>query len=182
MKEYIPIYQRKEWVNMHTDIISLIASKINPYLYVELGICNAQTITKVSPFCDRAIGVDIERRSDTDYSTFEFFQMRTDEFFDVAKSQNMFIDMLFIDADHRFEQSLKDFDNFFNLVSDDGLIFLHDTYPKSKYLLDDKFCSDSFKTAWEIRNKRKDNCEIITFPFNPGLSIIRKSRKQLLWL
>jgi predicted O-methyltransferase YrrM len=174
------IIHTTEWIDMHTDVIEFFASKVNPNLYVELGLYKGETINRVAKHAKRSIGVDlISGFSD---KNFEFFQMSTDDYLEILKKENLKIDMLFIDADHSYEQSLKDFDGYFEFVNDDGFIFMHDTYPISEKYLDKGYCGDSYKTAWHIRNNYKEKCEILTIPFHPGLSIIRKSTKQLFWM
>ena len=49
---------------------------------------------------------------------------------------------------------------------------------ESEKYLDKGYCGDSYKTAWHIRNNYKEKCEIVTIPFHPGLSIIKKSIKS----
>ncbi len=43
------------------------------------------------------------------------------------KERHETIDLLWVDGDHSYEGSRRDFNNFSKLISDDGLIFLHDT-------------------------------------------------------
>jgi len=52
----------------------------------------------------------------TDKTT--FYNMTTDECYLKLKEQNLKIDLLFIDANHSKESVKLDFDNYFNLVSD----------------------------------------------------------------
>ena len=46
-----------------------------------------------------------------------------------------------------------------------------------------KFCDDAYKTALHIKQNYIDEWEIVTLPFNPGLSILKKinRNKQILW-
>ena len=89
---------------------------------------------------------------------------------------------MFIDADHKFESSLSDFELILPYVNEDGLIFIHDTYPASVKWTNPGFCGDSYKTAEFIRKNYYDKCEILTLPLHPGISIIRKCTKQMSWL
>jgi len=168
-----------------TDLIHLIeyfASILRPDVYLELGVYKAETISKVSKFTKQAIGVDIIRPQNT--KGFTFYNMSTDVFFQKIDCKEITIpilDMVFIDAYHSHEQSLKDFDNVFKYVSEGGLIFLHDTYPANEALTSQGYCGDAYRTAWEIRMDKKICCEIVTIPASPGMSIVRKSSKQLLW-
>lgn len=173
----------------HTFFINYMAKWIQPNIYLELGVRNSPVLKSMSFLANKCIGVD------TNISTFqkklckddvvELYEMTTDDFFDNIMSQNnknnIKFDMVFIDADHSHQSSMKDFDNVFPYVNDDGFIFLHDTYPIHESYLDPNKCGDSYKTAWYIRQNYADKCEILTIPVQPGLSIVRKSKSQLLW-
>ncbi len=176
------LIHQKEWTDMHTEFLEFFASKLKPDLYIELGLYKAETIRRVSKYSKRSIGIDIEQRWPDYNECFEFYKMTTEEFIPELSMQNLSIDMMFIDADHSHEQSLKDFDNFFPFVKEDGFIFLHDTYPLNESYLNKNLCGDSYKTAWHIRQRYKDKCEIVTFPFQPGLSVVRKCTKQMIWI
>jgi hypothetical protein len=53
-----------------------------------------------------------------------------DAFYDFFVRQDIKIDLLFIDGDHSYEGVKKDFDLYSTIMSDNGLIILHDTDPK----------------------------------------------------
>ena len=108
------------------------------------------------------------------------FIQSTDEFFK-ALPEGIQFDMVFIDAAHESEQVKKDFLNVLPLVIDDGLIFIHDTYPYSDVMTKPHLCNDCWKAAEWI--KQNIDVEIMTLPFNPGLSIIKKMKRdrQLIW-
>lgn len=59
----------------------------------------------------------------------EIWQTSTDEGATQLKNMEIKIDYLHIDADHTFKQSLKDFENYLPLMSEDFIISLHDTCP-----------------------------------------------------
>lgn len=65
--------------------------------------------------------------------------------YDVVKSfQNRRIDMLWIDGDHSYKGCKKDIEDWYHLISKDGLILFHDYYEKSgnikvKKAVDEKF-------------------------------------------
>jgi hypothetical protein len=93
-------------------------------------------------------------------------------------------DSVFIDADHSHEQSLRDFLNVKDRVIEDGFIFLHDTYPYDEIFFDPGACNDVYKTALYIKNHFIDEFEILTFPFNPGVTVVKKMKrnKQLIYV
>jgi len=159
-------------------IIVEIAKNINPKVYLELGAASGGTITQVSKFCGRAIGVDI--REPKIKGSYAFYKMTTDEFFKrVKKNKVMMIpppDLIFIDADHHCEQARKDFYNSLLYLSPRGIIILHDTFPEKKENTVPSLCGTVWKLAAEIRDKKE--FEIFTFPYFPGLSLIKQRRKK----
>ena len=102
----------------------------------------------------------------------EFFQMTTDKFSSNFLPSIKF-NAAFIDADHSSISGFKDFENLYKFLQPGGYIFLHDTYPCVDYLLSPTFCNDCYKTPIKIKKTYSD-IEILTFPFNPGLTIVRK--------
>ena len=62
-----------------------------------------------------------------DYNDIHYIFNLTDDAYPILKSKGITIDYLHVDADHGFEQSFKDFDNYANLLSDRAVISFHDT-------------------------------------------------------
>jgi hypothetical protein len=175
-----PIYRRLtpppyETVN-HTFIIKSLISYINSYnkkgTYIEYGVRCGNNLKEISEVVEYSYGIDILNRPSCLNDNIKFFRGFTDEF---SKNLLPFINFnfAFIDADHKFESCLKDFDNIFKYIQKDGLIFLHDTYPTLEEMLSPIYCNDCYKTPLEIK-KKYTNLELITFPLNPGLTVIRK--------
>lgn len=89
--------------------------------------------------------------------------------------------MLFIDADHKKESVLKDFYNYFPFIKEDGIIFLHDGYPKNIEYTKDGYCSNCYEAIFEL-SKNTTDYEMVTIPLHPGLTICRKRKKQIPWI
>ena len=91
--------------------------------------------------------------------------------------------MIFIDGLHEKSQVYKDFINSKDRIIEDGLIVLHDTYPMDDAMIQPWFCHDAWEAAQKIKKEFRDEFEMITLPFNPGISIMKKMRydKQLTW-
>ncbi len=156
--------------------------KIRPNRYVELGIYKAQTFNLVAPIFKIAHAVDSNPRSESHITAPNaVWHNRTTDSFISTLDKQFVIDMVFIDALHTHDQSLKDFLGIIPFVRPNGLILLHDTYPYKKQLIIHEKCGDVYKTAWTIRNTMKEEFEIVTLPFYFGLSVIRKADKQLMW-
>ena len=94
------------------------------------------------------------------------------------KSEVKKVNLLWIDGDHSYEGSRKDFDNFSPLVADNGLIFLHDTAPCGAGNKQPHWCGVD-KTIEYIKKYRKE-FELINFTptmelrLGAGLAIVKK--------
>lgn len=168
----------------HEDIIVSLAKIFQPRVYVELGLYQCRLFNKMTPYVtEKMFGVDIAKETG-DFmkkaAKAEFFCGSTLEFAKQFKSKNIKIDMLFIDADHSQNSVLQDFQAFFPFVKQDGLIFLHDGYPKNKEFTASGFCGDGYKAIFEL-SKKTEEYEMVTLPMHPGLTICRKRNKQVLW-
>jgi len=151
----------------HSDFIAKIASIYKPNLYLELGLYKGETWKKVSPFCNKMVGVDIVDRQ----LGGEIYIETTDSFFTHFRRN---IDMVFIDADHSFESAKRDFINCYNLLNDGGIIIMHDTDPESDHLFSSGYCGDSYKIVSFLEDNFQ-NVNVLTLPITEaGLSIITK--------
>jgi cephalosporin hydroxylase len=155
---------------------------IEPETYLEIGLRSGYIFNQMSPLVKRAVGCDIKLRPEViKRPNVELYEMSS---VDLAKIWKGSIDLLFIDADHRKECVLRDFDLFRPFVTDYiGVIALHDTYPRYVELTSEKFCNTAWEAAVEIKTNPKYNeYELFTIP-GPyaGLSLIRKAPKHLHW-
>ena len=160
-------------------------SRWNSIKYLEFGIRTAETFNSISPLCELAVGVDVQDCSMgmNLSSNVLFYNMTTDEYIERFLSNgDVMFNVVFIDAFHSEVQVSKDFWGVFPYVVDNGIIIMHDTFPKSREHIDINWCGDCYKFAWDLRRNHNDVCEICTIPANFGLSIVRKSNKQLCFL
>lgn len=152
----------------HSDFIALLAYIYKPNIYLELGLYEGETWNKVTPYCKRKIGVDIKDRNFVG----EVYIESTDSFFSHFTEK---IDMVFIDADHKFESVKKDFISCLKILNDGGVIIVHDTDPISDHLISPTYCGDSYKIVNILENSTDIN--IVTLPLTEaGLSIITKKQ------
>lgn len=171
----------------HPAFFDFIFSWLRPESYLELGVRDGRNILTVSRHCNNLIAVDVTPQyftsPDDMRGSFNYFAMTTDEYFDQVNRDIKF-DAVFIDADHSHEQSLKDFLNVKDMVIEDGFIFFHDTYPYDPEYFDPGACNDVYKTALYIKQNFIDEFEILTLPFNPGVTIVKKMKrtKQLIFI
>lgn len=165
------------------DVLVQLVKLLRPDTYVELGVKRGYTFNAVAPHVGRAVAVDLCTKWVTRLTNVEMYQSTTDDF---AQWWKIPIDVLFIDADHSYEQVKKDFDNFAPLVVEGtGLIFLHDTHPMFDYMLAPNWSGTAWKMAYQIRTDANyKDFEIVTIP-GPfaGISIVRKiaAGRHLSW-
>ena len=166
-------YKEMEFI----ELLIVIAKLFKPKVYMELGTKKGYTIRRMAQFVERAIGVDI-RQLELDLPNVTTITGTTQAYAESLANSGEFIDMLFIDADHSYEASYKDFLKYLPLVrSGTGLIVMHDTHPVKPELAVPGRCGTAWKSARLIHQLGQNilNVEIVTLP-GPwaGLSIIRK--------
>lgn len=154
----------------HSLVIStIIQSMSNVKSYLELGIYEGETFEKIWPIVGQCVGVDTTDKRKLKFKG-TFHLCTTDEFFE-NNLENF--DAIFIDADHEFEQVKKDFLNSLDVLNHNGIIFIHDTDPAHKKLIDPGYCGDSYKIVGWI-HKVCSHIDCLTLPVcDPGLTIIR---------
>lgn len=166
----------------HSTFISYLASIYKPKVYVELGLYNGETISKVHPHAQTLYGVDMNSNRHLESlkarAKINIVYTTTDLFFESFDQQ---IDMAFIDADHCIESCLKDFENVMSRLNPGGIILLHDTDPESDKFIDPGYCGDSYKIVDMLEGRSDLN--IITVPIaEAGLSMVTRisnTRKHL---
>jgi predicted O-methyltransferase YrrM len=158
----------------HVGFLYSLAEWIRPERYLELGVRDGRCFKQISSLATEAIAIDVAPLSFTLPENATYLQMYTDEYFEQIRDSDIVFDMVFIDADHSFEQSYKDFLNVKDKVIPDGFVFFHDTYPYEEFMIAPQFSNNCYKTAIEIRNNFHNEWEVLTLPFNPGVSIAKK--------
>lgn len=159
---------------IHADFIEILVKIFQPKSYLELGVQEGITFKVIERLVPKADAVDILKRFNTNKGI--FFQGTTAEFF----NQNVNIyDMIFIDANHDYDFVKYDFKHSLEILSNKGVLILHDTDPEEKWLLAADRCSDSYRIVNEIDT---DKYFTFTFPLTEaGLTIITlKSNRRCL--
>lgn len=185
MENIIPIHLRNIPPPMetfdHIRFLSDFAKWLKPNLYVEFGVRNGVNIAPIAAFCKTIHSIDVHPISwslQEKHPHLIPFVMTTDNYVSNILNRlptEYIIDMAFIDADHESDQAFKDFEGIFPYVMENGFIFLHDTYPYAEYMTRPEWCNDCYKVPYKIKNKYSNYCEIVTLPFNPGLTIVKKT-------
>lgn len=161
-------------------IISAIVRGCGFTSFLELGIgpgvlCPILQIN--CPKLDRILAVDIQDGYGPPPGVTYLREMSTDQFFreNQAKEEPERFDCIFIDALHEHAQATRDFINARRVLTEDGLIFLHDTYPPNPESVSPMVCGDVFRTYLALAERT--DLEVVNLPLFNGLCIVRP-----LWL
>jgi predicted O-methyltransferase YrrM len=166
----------------HISMIDHMANWIKPESYLEIGVRDGKSLNVVSKHAKLCYAVDmnfLHKDFDSNVITYE---MLSDDFFNVL-DKNVKFDFVFIDGSHEKEQVYKDFINVSERVIDEGFILFHDTSPCNEMMLDPGYSDNAWEAILKIKNHFHNDWEILTLPFNPGLTIMKKIKinKQLIW-
>lgn len=166
----------------HIQFLKFMASWIKPEKYLELGCRSGASLIPISSHCKSVIGVDMDPPGYNIPTNAKIEVCTTDEYFEKT-DESVQYDMVFIDADHSYKQSLKDFMNVKDRVIENGFVFMHDTSPYDISFTSRNLCEDTWKTAKWIKNNLAHEWEVVTLPINPGLTILKRMdiNKQLAW-
>jgi hypothetical protein len=150
----------------HSDFVAILANLYRPKVYIELGLYTGETWYKTIPYCKESYGVDVINRQIKG----NVFIGTTDSFFEKFKHK---ADMIFIDADHKYESASRDFKNSLDILNTGGVIIMHDTDPIEDRLFDFGYCGDSYKIISDL--EAEEGLNILTLPCTEaGLSIITR--------
>lgn len=184
----IPIYLRNipnenqdPEVYDHPFLLEHFASWIKPENYLEIGVRTGRSLVPVSKHAKICHAVDISFITKNYADNVILYEMSSDDFFN--KITNIKFDMVFIDGDHSKEQVYKDFVNVKDRVIDDGFVFFHDSYPHDEFMLSQNYSFNCWEAVLKIKNEFNKEWEIISLPFTPGVTIMKKINinKQMLW-
>lgn len=167
----------------HPFLLEHFASWIKPENYLEIGVRDGTSLLPVSKWAKKCHAVDVNFLHKNYTDNVLLYEMTSDDFFKQI-DKNLKFDMVFIDGDHSKEQVYKDFINVKDILIDDGFIFFHDSYPHSEHMFNPTLCNDCWQAILKIKNEFYNEFEIITLPFTPGVTIMKKMKiyKQLLWI
>ena len=162
-----------DWKSLpsRTEIIQNIINKKNYEKYLEIGCDKDDNFSKIQ--AKIKIGVDPQRGGT--------LRMTSDEFF---KKNNGNFDIIFLDGLHTYEQTIKDIQNSLNIISDKGIILIHDCLPKKIWnqivpRVYGHWNGDVWKAI--VHSRTFDQADTYTIIADHGLGIIfkRKNRNLL---
>ena len=161
----------------HYTVLELMAKRTKNCVYLEYGVCDGKSATRINKQVNEkdCYCVDISDHLITNEfkNKFNFYLMSTDDF-SRNHLPNTKFNLAFIDADHKSDSTFKDFINIFKYAPVDSYIMLHDTYPCHADLLRPDACHDCYKTPMLIQGLYDHCCQMLTLPFNPGFTIVKK--------
>jgi hypothetical protein len=162
-----PHVQPFEIIN-HPTIIYDLCKEFSVKRYLELGVRSCPVPNMIKSIVPSIIGVDT---NDTPNFPGKFYKGTTDQFFASLKfDAESFFDMVFIDACHDYEYVKRDFINSLKYTKIGGFVLLHDTYPSTEYMTDQRLCSDAYRIVDYIR---KCGLQMMNIPISPGLCIVK---------
>lgn len=156
MSESLEFYEQKGFISLLVNSIP----NIEQLSYLELGIGSGENLDTVNSKDKTSV--------DCDPNTCAQYYMTTDQFFAYNKRR---YDIIFVDANHEYEQVLRDFQNALDIC--DKFIFLHDLFPvKEEYTSPDK-CGDAYKLLYYLGKQQHLNYDMRTLVVDCGLTVIR---------
>ena len=182
-------YQMNKKICNRTTIIQTLINKFHYKNYLEIGVEKGLNFFQID--IDKKIGVDPNFRFDitkfNNKNNLLLYKMTSDEFFrnipDFVKDEGL--DIVFIDGLHTYEQSLRDIENSLKFLNKDGVIIVHDCYPKDPVealpTLEIAKAHKNYKQSWrgevykaiiELRIRR-DDLYICVINCDCGVGIIK---------
>jgi predicted O-methyltransferase YrrM len=165
----------------HVGFIDSLAKTLAPRVYVEIGIYEGETFSRVQ--ADHKIAVDISQSSLSfvkDGQGIVKIHGDSSSLRNYLEANSKSIDLAFIDADHLQESVIEDFKNIEPFMETRGLILLHDTYPGTEEFSSPRYCGDCFLAVPKLR-KIFPHWNFVTLPIHPGLTIASRTEALPAW-
>lgn len=171
----------------HETFLNVMTISLKPLNCIEVGVSKGRTTRILSANCSNVYAIDI------DPSALSYIDKLNNVSFINKESRHALaellpklrnnVDFIFVDGDHRADAVMLDVEISLQLLSDTGLLVLHDTYPKDYSFISEKneWCGDSYKVPNLIENKFKE-VRLVTLPTHPGLTIVQKIFSQPHWM
>ena len=165
----------EDYYMTRTGIIRYLAEQYDFQTYLEIGCGKNFSFTTLAPyFSKEAVCVDPFSGGT--------HRLTSDAFFAVNKNK---YDVIFIDGLHDAVQVLKDVDNALKVLSDDGVILIHDCHPHARshqLHMDSPDLSLNIWTGdvWKamVLLKLEPHIDMITGDFDHGVGFIRKRKNK----
>ncbi len=159
-----------DWKSLpsRTEIIQNIINKKNYEKYLEIGCDKDDNFSKIQ--AKIKIGVDPQRGGTIRMTSDEFFKKNKENF-----------DIIFLDGLHTYEQTIKDIQNSLNIISEKGVILIHDCLPKKIWnqivpRVYGHWNGDVWKAI--VHSRTFDQADTYTIIADHGLGIIFKRQNR----
>lgn len=164
----------------HIRFIAELCKLIHARKYLELGIYKGDcllAVAEANPQCV-CIGVDSVLHYIPDRPNVSVYIETTEEYFEKVDGQKPLskFDVVFIDADHRYDSVKADLFKALQVVNPKGLILLHDTHPAGIDWVAMGFCGDAYRIVKELQ--AEPAVQAITLPYHPGLTIVQNTYSE----
>lgn len=160
----------------HPKFIAGLARITRAENYLEVGVYRGETIRKVSKFCSNNVGVDIDQEaieSIAGIRNVTGFLGSLQDF--CLQPQEIKFDLIFIDANHDVQSVVRDFESAKTLISEKGLVLLHDTWPKNSNFISPQFCGTAYQAVQIIRSEHPA-WNLITITTHPGITVCQSTK------
>jgi predicted O-methyltransferase YrrM len=173
-------FLRKPNVNdlWHTKFLGEFLRVINPSVTVEIGIALGDTTRVFSRFSNEVFAIDIDESAATRVSKLRNVKAMIGDSSALMRGlldQGVRADFVFIDGDHRIEKVMSDFEVATALMNPNGIIGIHDTYPRNQSFIstENEWCGNSYLAPSYIQERFPD-WSTITIPVHPGLTLAQR--------
>lgn len=158
-------------MNLHTDLINYIAKKITAKSYLEIGVFNPEHNYNKIDIPDK-VGVDPDPNAKASIC------LSSDEYFKTFSKFGIKFNVIFIDGLHHADQVKKDIINAWEMLTDGGVIVIHDSNPHSEHIThvprdNREWTGDVYKTICQITSPK------FTVDFDYGNCVLRKNGQPL---
>ena len=154
------------------DIINSLIQKNGFKTYLEIGVEDGFCFFKIN--CQTKVGLD------PDVNSKATLFLTSDDFF---KSNQDKFDIIFIDGLHHADQVEKDILNSLKVLSEHGIIVVHDCLPTSKEIQEvprsqDVWTGDTWKAFLKIR--KNSNLETYVVDTDWGCGLIKHGKRPVI--
>lgn len=171
----------------HLSFLDSFLNVLKPQISIEIGIAEGQGTRVLSRHSTNVFAVDSDANSLNFVKNLKNVTWVNSSSWEALTqfSHNLEskVDFCFIDGDHRSEVAFGDFERAQKLMSEGGVIALHDTYPKSIEFTSEanEWCGSAYRVPEMIR-KSYPEFECITIARHPGLTLVQKAISKPFWM
>jgi hypothetical protein len=177
------LFRKRNDSKWHINFILHLVSIIKPATYLEVGIFRCGLFNQVIPYVNSLVGLDINSNAGKYMkinSKCEFINSTSTDFFKQQIKLGRKFDFIFIDGNHSKEAVEADFLGAIQVINDNGIILLHDTYPLNIAATTRDRCDNGYQAIDKL-SRLTNEWEMMTIPIHPGITLCRKRTKQVDW-